>query len=96
MLENHCLNQKRSHSSAGNYDWPKSLHSALSNEAEREGVSLNTLIVALLSERHVAKKLLNKIEYIESVIDPTRSRVTPEYMRSSQPSHKIEEPHKKK
>ena len=74
---------------------PKSLHSALSIEAEREGVSLNTLIVTLLSERHIEKKLLNKIENIENFLDSTRSRVIPDYIRPSQPSHKIEDSKKK-
>ena len=41
---------------------PKSLHAALSNEAESENISLNTYIVSLLSERHVERNLLNKIE----------------------------------
>ena len=31
---------------------PKSLHASLSNEAKKEGVSLNTYIVSLLSERN--------------------------------------------
>jgi hypothetical protein len=37
-------------------------------EAEREGVSLNTHIVNLLSERHIEKKLLNKIDAIENFL----------------------------
>jgi predicted HicB family RNase H-like nuclease len=41
---------------------PKSLHAALSNEAEHENVSLNTYLVSLLSERHTERNLLNKIE----------------------------------
>jgi predicted HicB family RNase H-like nuclease len=41
---------------------PKSLHAALSCEAESENISLNTYIVSLLSERHVEKRLLNRIE----------------------------------
>ena len=35
---------------------PKSLHAALSAEAENEEISLNTYIVTLLSERHIEKK----------------------------------------
>jgi len=34
---------------------PKSLHAALSNEAEEESISLNTYIVTLLSDRHIEK-----------------------------------------
>ncbi|MCJ7681532.1 MAG: toxin-antitoxin system HicB family antitoxin, partial [Candidatus Aminicenantes bacterium] len=39
---------------------PKSLHAALSQEAEDNNVSLNTYLVALLSERHMEKKLLKR------------------------------------
>ena len=41
---------------------PKSLHAALSGEAEEENISLNTYIVTLLSERHIEKILLTKIK----------------------------------
>jgi predicted HicB family RNase H-like nuclease len=41
---------------------PKSLHAALSYEAESENISLNTYIVSLISERHIERNLLNKIE----------------------------------
>jgi antitoxin HicB len=42
---------------------PKSLHAALSYEAESENISLNTYIVSLISERHMERKLLNRIEH---------------------------------
>lgn len=48
---------------------PKSLHAALSNEAESENISLNTYIVSLLSERHMERKMLNKIEGTISGLD---------------------------
>jgi antitoxin HicB len=54
---------------------PKSLHAALSNEAESENISLNTYIVSLLSERHIERKLLNKIEDTFSSFD-NRSQTT--------------------
>ena len=41
---------------------PKSLHASLSSGAESEGVSLNTYIVSLLSERHMVRQMLNKFE----------------------------------
>jgi len=41
---------------------PKSLHAALSQEAKAEGVSLNSHIVHLLSERHIAHKIYAKLE----------------------------------
>ena len=36
---------------------PKSLHAILSQEAKREGISLNSYIVHLLSEKHASKRL---------------------------------------
>jgi antitoxin HicB len=60
---------------------PKSLHAALSNEAEDENISLNTYIVSLLSERHVEKKLLNKI-----VVEKIST-----FNNRSQTTHKVEE-----
>jgi len=39
---------------------PKSLHASLSHEAKEEGVSLNTYIIHLLSERNAFQKV-NKI-----------------------------------
>ncbi len=59
---------------------PKSLHAALSHEAEDESISLNSYIVSLLSERHFEKKLLNRIETLISTFNNT-----------SQSAHKIEE-----
>lgn len=41
---------------------PKSLHASLSQEAQTEGVSLNTYIVHLLSERNGFKKVERKLE----------------------------------
>ena len=74
---------------------PKSLHATLSNGAEDEGISLNTYIVTLLSERHVEKKLLNKIESIENFFEATNSEGISDLLNSSQPTHKIEENNKK-
>ena len=54
---------------------PKSLHAALSSEAESENISLNTYIVSLLSERHIERKLLNDIEGTISSFDD-RSQTT--------------------
>lgn len=41
---------------------PKSLHASLSREAKLEGVSLNTHIVYLLSERNISKRVERKID----------------------------------
>ena len=45
---------------------PKSLHASLSHEARKEGVSLNTHIIKLLSERDALKKVENKIDKMET------------------------------
>ena len=73
---------------------PKSLHLTLSNGAEDECISLNTYIVTLLSERHIEKKLLSKIESIEIFLEATNAKRIPDYISSSQPTHKIEENNK--
>ena len=44
---------------------PKSLHARLSREAKNEGVSLNTYLVSLLSERNVLKKIEHRIGEIQ-------------------------------
>ena len=74
---------------------PKNLHASLSNEAEDEGISLNTYIVTLLSERHIEKKLLIKIEAIENFLEESNSCGMPDLISTSHPTHKIEENHKK-
>jgi hypothetical protein len=63
---------------------PKSLHAALSSEAEDENISLNTYLVSLLSERHIEKKLLK------------RGRDTiPTFNNKSHPTYKVGENKKK-
>lgn len=52
---------------------PKSLHASLAKEAEKEGLSLNSYIVHLLSERNLGKKVeaeINKLrnELISQVL----------------------------
>ena len=47
---------------------PKSLHAALSQEALKEGVSLNSYIVYLLSERHVSKKLEKELTNLKNLV----------------------------
>jgi predicted HicB family RNase H-like nuclease len=74
---------------------PKSLHAALSNEAEDESISLNTYIVTLLSERRIEKKLLNKIEALENSLEATNSEKISTFNNSSQTTHKVEENDKK-
>jgi len=47
---------------------PKSLHATLSQEALKEGVSLNSYIVHLLSERHVSKKLEMELTDLKNLV----------------------------
>jgi antitoxin HicB len=47
---------------------PKSLHAALAQLAKQEGVSLNTLAVTLLSERHTAQSIDKKLGTIENAL----------------------------
>ncbi len=47
---------------------PKSLHATLSKEAEREGISLNSYIVHLLSERNLGKKVEAEINKLRSEV----------------------------
>ena len=47
---------------------PKSLHAALSQEALKEGASLNSYIVYLLSERHVSKKLEKELTDLKNLV----------------------------
>ncbi|MCJ7582740.1 MAG: hypothetical protein MUP98_19660, partial [Candidatus Aminicenantes bacterium] len=56
-----------------------------SNGAEEEGVSLNTYMVTLLSERHVEQKLLKKISELEKMFESSNlSVVSNDYSSSSQ------------
>lgn len=77
---------------------PKSLHASLSYGAEREGVSLNTYIVSLLSERHMVRRVLNKIDEIEDNFKALLSEKNSEKDRAhitTQTAHRVEENKKK-
>jgi antitoxin HicB len=84
----HCSGQLR-------LRMPKSLHSALSCEAEEENVSLNTYIVTLLSERHVENKLLNTLAALVNSVDMTNSKEFSPVDSTVQTASKIEESQKK-
>jgi len=73
---------------------PKSLHAVLSSEAEAENISLNTYIVTLLSERHIEKKLLNKIEVLENLIQTTDSKEYSSVDAGLQSTYKVKESQK--
>ena len=74
---------------------PRGLHAALSDEAEWEGVSLNTYLVSLLSERHSAKILMNKINNLEIVFDKEKSSFVQGYGDTPKRAHGIDEAVKK-
>ena len=74
---------------------PKSLHAALSNVAEEEGVSLNTYMVTLLSERHIDQKMLKKISELEEMLNSNNFSVVSDDYSSSRQTRRIEETKKK-
>ena len=47
---------------------PKTLHAELSQDAKKEGVSLNTYIVHLLSERRILNNVKSELQEINSVV----------------------------
>jgi predicted RNase H-like HicB family nuclease len=47
---------------------PKSLHSTLNQEAQKEGVSLNTYLISLLSERHVSQQLEKELLDLKNLV----------------------------
>ncbi len=70
---------------------PKSLHAALSQEADDENISLNTYIVTLLSERHIEKKLLNRMEAFKDLYEKINVDKTSPFKKRLEAVHKIEE-----
>jgi predicted RNase H-like HicB family nuclease len=54
---------------------PKSLHAFLSDEAKKEGVSLNTYIVKLLSERSVLRHVSEELESIIRKVDSLKQSI---------------------
>lgn len=55
---------------------PKSLHAALAIEAKKEGLSLNTYLVQLLSEKNVLNQIRKEIEEIREEIKSLKSKVS--------------------
>jgi len=55
---------------------PTYLHRNLAEQAKKEGVSLNQLVVSLLSEKITVAKLLRKIEKIEGEIKRLQNAIT--------------------
>jgi antitoxin HicB len=74
---------------------PRSLHAALSYEAEDENISLNTYIVMLLSERHIEKRLLNRIEAAGNLSKTKKLEGNSGFSSRSQAAYKVDENDKK-
>jgi predicted RNase H-like HicB family nuclease len=70
---------------------PRSLHAALSHEAEDEDVSLNTYIVTLLSARRTEVRLLKKIGSLEQLIKTTPSEKFSSATARLRTAYKVEE-----
>lgn len=70
---------------------PKNLHADLSNRAKDEGVSLNTYIVTLLSERHIGRNMLKEVAALKRKLEIMNSRIMNSTYNASHPIHKIEE-----
>ena len=70
---------------------PKSLHAALSSGAENEGISLNTYIITLLSERHIERKLIKEVTDLKRMLEIMNSRIISDTHNANHSIHKIEE-----
>ena len=70
---------------------PRSLHADLSNRAKDEGISLNTYIVTLLSERHIEKNLLKEVTSLRRKLEIMNSRIMTNKYNASHSIHKTEE-----
>ena len=70
---------------------PKSLHAALTSGAESEGVSLNTYIVTLLSERRIERELMNKVLKLETMLEIINFSILSNSQEKSNTIHKTED-----
>lgn len=70
---------------------PKSLHADLSDRAKDEGVSLNTYVVTLLSERHMGRNLIKEVAALKRKLEIMNSRIVNSPYDASHSIHKIEE-----
>ena len=69
---------------------PKSLHADLSDWAKDEGVSLNTYIVTLLSERHMGRNVIKEVAALKRKLEFMNSRIMNRTYDASHSLHKIE------
>ncbi len=64
---------------------PKSLHASLSQEAKKEGVSLNTYIIKLLAEKNALASVRKEIEKVEHELRADKSQNRPSW-KTGEPS----------
>jgi len=57
---------------------PKGLHAELADEAQEEGVSLNTYIVQLLSRRNALNRIERRLEELGAKLNPPRNDPRPQ------------------
>ena len=69
---------------------PKSLHAILVEEAKNEGVSLNTYIIHLLSERNIEHRIERKIETLEEGVQNLYNQQHVYYFLSNEGSPQIQ------
>lgn len=68
---------------------PKSLHASLANQAKQQGVSLNTHIVYLLSERNILSEVRKDLAGFEDRIFKAILYLTPPVEASSESTHVV-------
>jgi antitoxin HicB len=68
---------------------PKSLHASLANQAKQQGVSLNTHIVCLLSERNTLSVVKNDLVGLEDRLFKAILSLTPPVWASSESAHVV-------
>jgi hypothetical protein len=69
----------------------KTLHADLSNGAKDSGVSLNTYIINLLSERHVASNVIKEIACLRRELEFMYYKLMQNENKINNYIHKIEE-----
>jgi len=74
---------------------PKSLHAALSSGAKNEGISLNTYIITLLSERRIERELTNKVLKLETMLKIINFSILSNSQEKSNTVYKIKDSIKK-
>jgi len=61
------------------------------NRGEHEGISLNTYIITLLSEKHVERKILKEVVALKRMLEIMNTQIMSGTYNASHYIHKIEE-----